>query len=409
VTNFTDNLVERVFDGRVMSNLRSSLEVLAGEDLKYLSDAEVDTRLAEITRAEGVLYVERSRTLAEAERRKLFALTGHLSMTSWTQDRLHATWGESARAVTAARSLEHMPAVRDALLDGEISVSDAARLVEARQTAPEDFGAVEDLLVDSARRLDVRSFHRAVAHWRRLAESEDAAKAEMERRDRRGVRLSRTLGGMFRIDGMFDPEGGSVLDAALSAEVSRAARSPGDPRTPAQCRADAIVELARRYLDSSDREVTGGERPHLTVVMDLETLEGRTTAPVELPSGGEISPASARRIACDASVARVITNGRSEPLDVGRRTPVVPASLRRALVIRDGSCRFPGCDRPVSWCDAHHVIHWADGGHTKLRNLVLLCRRHHRSVHEGFRVEMVDGRPRFTRPDGELLEERGPP
>jgi hypothetical protein len=214
---------------------------------------------------------------------------------------------------------------------------------------------------------------------------------------------------MFRLDGTLDGEGGLLLQTALDAECSRGARSPDDRRTPAQRRADALVELARRYLDSSDRAVVGGERPHVTVVLDLETLQGRSAVAVALEGGAEISPASARRIACDASITRVITSGRSEPLDVGRKTPVVPASLRRALTVRDGGCRFPTCDRPSGWCDAHHVVHWADGGATGLSNLVLLCRRHHRAVHDGFRLEMVDGRPRFTRPDGELLEERGPP
>ena len=102
-------------------------------------------------------------------------------------------------------------------------------------------------------------------------------------------------------------------------------------------------------------------------------------------------------------------NGRSEPVDVGRRTPVVPASMRRAVVVRDRQCRFPGCDRPQSWCDAHHVVHWADGGSTSLSNLILLCRRHHRMVHGRFRLGMVESRPVFFRPDGSILEDRAPP
>jgi len=96
-------------------------------------------------------------------------------------------------------------------------------------------------------------------------------------------------------------------------------------------------------------------------------------------------------------------------VDVGRRTPVVPASMRRAVVVRDRHCRFPGCDRPQSWCDAHHVVHWAKGGSTSLANLVLLCRRHHRLVHGRFRLRMMEGRPVFTRPDGSILEDRAPP
>lgn len=103
--------------------------------------------------------------------------------------------------------------------------------------------------------------------------------------------------------------------------------------------------------------------------------------------------------------------GRSEPLDVGRRTPVVPPAVRRAVIVRDRTCRFPGCDRPHAWCDAHHVEHWADGGPTALRNLVLLCRRHHRMVHApgGFGLRIEEGTSVFRRPDGSMLEDRAPP
>jgi Domain of unknown function (DUF222)/HNH endonuclease len=154
-----------------------------------------------------------------------------------------------------------------------------------------------------------------------------------------------------------------------------------------------------------------GERPHVTVTVDLETLSGKPGGVSELDHVGPIHPETARRLACDASVSRIITRGRSEPLDVGRRSPVVPASLRRAVVARDGYCRFPGCDRPHSWCDAHHVVHWADGGATRLSNLLLLCRPHHRLVHEalGFRVDVCDGHPRFSRYDGTPLQDRSPP
>jgi hypothetical protein len=185
--------------------------------------------------------------------------------------------------------------------------------------------------------------------------------------------------------------------------------SAGDLRTYAQRRADALGEICRRYLDSVDRPMVGGERPHLTVTVDLETLEGRTGRRCELDEAGVITPEAARRLACDASVARIVTAGRSEPLDAGRRTPVVSPALRRALVIRDGGCRFPGCGRPQGWCDAHHVVHWADGGTTALSNLVLLCRAHHRAVHRVFGVRMVRGRPVFLRPDGSVLEDRAPP
>jgi hypothetical protein len=155
--------------------------------------------------------------------------------------------------------------------------------------------------------------------------------------------------------------------------------------------------------------VVAGERPHITVVADLETIEGRSSARSETSVGTPVPAETVRRLACDAEVSRVITSGRSEPLEVGRTVRVVPPSLRRALSVRDGGCAFPSCDRPVSWCDAHHVRHWADGGKTDLANLVLLCRRHHRMTHGGFGIEMVEGRPVFHRPDGSVIDDRSPP
>lgn len=132
---------------------------------------------------------------------------------------------------------------------------------------------------------------------------------------------------------------------------------------------------------------------------------------------GPVHPEAARQLACDASVMRVVMAGRSEPLDVGRRTPVVSPAMRRAVIVQDRHCRFPGCDRHHTWCDAHHVVHRAGCPTTALPNLVLLCRRHHRMVHQprGFRLELLDGRPVFTRPDGSaledgsFLEDRAPP
>lgn len=229
---------------------------------------------------------------------------------------------------------------------------------------------------------------------------------------RRRLHVSATLGGMVRVDGDLDPETGETVVTALRAVQDADARAsdPADRRTPAQRRADALGEVCRQWLDSGSRPRVAGERPHVTVTVDLETLRGRAGALSEFDHVGPAHPEVARQWACDASISRVITKGESEPLDVGRRTAVVPGSIRRAVVIRDRVCRFPGCDRPHAWCDAHHVRHWADGGATALGNLVLLCRPHHRLVHRGgFRVTNADGELRFWRPDGTPLEGRAPP
>jgi hypothetical protein len=137
----------------------------------------------------------------------------------------------------------------------------------------------------------------------------------------------------------------AVLDAESRSGVA-------DDRTPAQRRADALGEICRQWLDLADRPTVAGERPHVTVTVDADTVAARRGAG-ELDHAGPVEVDAVRELACDASLMRVVMSGRSQPLDVGRRTPVVPPSMRRAVIVRDRRCRFPGCDRPHTWCDAH--------------------------------------------------------
>jgi hypothetical protein len=393
-----------------MSTLRSALDELSAEDLRHASDEVLEADFAELERAAGAVEAELARRAAEIDRRGSFRRDGYLSISSWLAHRFRMAFSAATQLVRVALALEQMPRTREALSQGEISRWAMAILVAAHEVDPDEFSRVEEALVDTARTLPIRDLKRAVAHWRdavdhRWAE-EDAEHVFQLRR----LHVSPTLEGMVRVDGEFDPETGQVLITALRTVLDAEERRPEtDRRTFAQRRVDALGEICRRWLDSTDRPQVSGERPHVTITVDLEALEGRSGFRCELGDAGAITAETARRWACDASIARVITIGRSEPIEVGRRTPVVPASLRRAVVVRDGGCRFPGCDRPDGWCDAHHVRHWADGGPTSLSNLVLLCRPHHRLIHQRFGMEMVHGRPVFHRPDGSPLEDRAPP
>jgi len=357
----------------------------------------------------GVLEAERARRIAEAERRGAFASDGYLSVTAWLVHRLRVSGACAGRYLRWARALEAMPRTRQALADGDVTASATAVLVAAAESRPEPFGRSEAILVDAARTLPVRDLRRVVAYWRQVVDAAGAEDEAQRRFELRRLHVSPTLDGMVRVDGDLDPETGQALISALRAVLDAEVRATEDRRTFAQRRADALGEICRRYLDSADRPVVGGERPHVTVTVDLETLERRAGRRCELDDAGVITPEAARRLACDASVTRVITAGCSEPLDVGRRTPVVSPALRRALATRDGGCRFPGCERPQAWCDGHHIRHWADGGPTARANLVSLCRPHHRLIHRGFGVRMRDGTPVFIRPDGSPLEDRAPP
>jgi Domain of unknown function (DUF222)/HNH endonuclease len=403
--------IEHMFDTcLVMSTLRSGLEEFRATELRSRSDGEIEHDVDEMKTVIGGLEAECARRIAELDRRRAFERDGHLSITSWVDSRFHTGWTAAAKEVRVARALEDMPATREALADGDVSSAAVGTLVAAREANPEAFAGVEDTLLDVARSLPLRDLRRVVGHWKEIVEPEAGAREEQDRFDRRGLHVSPLLDGMVRVDGNLDPESGQTLITALGAVTDAWAHAGGeDARTPAQRRADALREVCRQWLDLAERPTVSGERPHVTVTLDLESLEGRAGRRCELGDTGSITPESARRIACDASITRVITRGVSEPLEVGRRSPVVPASLRRALVVRDRGCRFPGCDRPQSWCDAHHVAHWADGGRTDLSNLVLLCRRHHRLTHQGFRIEVRDGGPVFLRQDGTTIEDRAPP
>ncbi len=393
-----------------MSTLRSALDELRSEDLRFASDDGLADDLGELERASRVLEAERARRLVEVEERGIWSLDGHLSLVSWLAARLRMGFARATSQVRTARALQDMPVTAEAFGAGEVSSEAVRLLMDARQVAPEPFREAERMLVEAAGKLSIRDFRHAIAYWRQAADSVAAEERASLAHRFRHLYVSPTLDGMVRVDGNLDPECGQTLITALrTVEDAWARDGAEDARTAPQRRADALGELCRRWLDSSDRPAIAGERPHVTVTVDLASLQGRLGRECELEDAGPITPETARRLACDASVSRVITSGGSEPLDVGRRTPVVPAGLRRALVVRDRGCRFPGCGRPQAWCDAHHVEHWADGGSTSLDNLLLLCRPHHRAVHDRFGLRMAEGRPVFTRPDGSLLEDRAPP
>jgi hypothetical protein len=403
-----------------VSELRSTIEALRAEVLPEQPDAQLEEDFLELHRAIEQLEAQRLRRLAEIDRRRSFARDGHLSVASWLVARLPLAWGAARGQARMARALEVMPATRRGLEAGELPLAACRVLADAHHLDPEAFARTEPQLVEAARRHQVGDLHRVITHWRERTSAE-AGDPESGRLAARRLHASRTFLGMVRVDADLDPETGGSLLAALGAVLDAEARTPDhdDRRTPAQRRADALGEICRGWLDLAERPTVAGERPHLQVLVEAAALGGRSNggdhrraeATAELDHVGSVDPATVRRLACDAAITRVVMAGRSEPLDVGRRTPVVPPAMRRAVVVRDRGCRFPGCDRPHAWCDAHHVIHWADGGPTAVRNLLLLCRRHHRAVHAGggFRLELLDGRPVFRRPDGSVLEDRAPP
>lgn len=368
-----------------MSELGSYIDELDAEDLDATPDAVLAQDIIELFRFADQIQARALRRLVRYDRRMAWRGDGSLSMQAWLRKHCRLSPGAARERVTVARRLnDELPETTTALEAGEISYSHARGIATATTDLRRGrVREIEPILVDVAREHDPSELSRAVAVWREAADAEAALERDLGDYAARRFHLSQTFERRWRADGEFDAEGGATITTALNAYMCPDPK--GSPRrSPAQRRADALVEVCRQVLDRGDAPTKGGVRPHLNVTVDLETLEQRAGArAAELDWHGPITGEAARRLACDASVSRIITRGKSEILDVGRATRVPTAALRRAVIIRDRHCVAPGCDRPWWWCDVHHKDHWIDGGRTAVDDLELRCRRHHRDVHEG--------------------------
>jgi hypothetical protein len=199
-----------------------------------------------------------------------------------------------------------------------------------------------------------------------------------------GVSLSQPMDddGMATYRLRLDPEGSQVLEAMLG-PLSAPKPTPDCPdlRTSDQRRADALVDICRRAA------AAGGAAPATTkaavyVTVDFHDLQNRSGAGTTLATGQLLAPETIRKIACDATIIPVVLGTESEVLDVGRARRLFTPAILHAMWLRDQGCTIPGCGAPPFWADAHHIIHWVDGGQTSLTNAALLCGRHHTIAHQ---------------------------
>ncbi len=147
----------------------------------------------------------------------------------------------------------------------------------------------------------------------------------------------------------------------------------GYPSIVAYLKHRARMVASRAKLEGSETPDVGGEKPHINIFVDIDALEGTPGGLHETEGGRVLDVETIRQLSCDSSVSRIVWKGRSEILDVGRPTRVIPAAIRRAVISRDHHCVRKGCSRKPRWCDVHHIISWADGGETVLENLCLLA------------------------------------
>jgi hypothetical protein len=344
---------------------------------------------------------------------------GASSTAAWLADRYRISGREAARQVRLARALD-ASATAEALAAGAVNVEQARAIAEAVAALPAEHRATgEEHLLGEAEMFGPRELGRLGQRLFEVVAPDEADKRaldELERAERRafqdrGLWLTDLPGtSKVRVTGWLDQEGAATVRAALDPlcaprTMRRAAgrindTDPTDVRSAGQRRVDALVEVCRLASACGQLPDNGGDRPQVVVTIDYGKLRDQVGA-ATFDDGSHLSPAAARRIACDAGIIPAVLGGASQPLDLGRQTRLVTGPLRRALVLRDNGCAFPGCDRPPRWTDAHHIVHWGNDGPTDLPNLVLLCGYHHRLIHHSewrVRINPKDGLPDFIPP-----------
>ncbi len=344
---------------------------------------------------------------------------GFLSCAHWVHWRTGIDLGAAREKVRVAKALPALPRISAAMQHGQVSYAKVRALT--RVATADNEGSLLDLALAG----NCAHVERFVRAWRRVDRVQAAREGETKH-------LSRQLStwvdddGMVVIRGRLTPEAGAVVQRALEAAADRLFRETSgaatgnamaEEVTPAQRRADALALLAESALAANGDGGTAGDRYQVVLHVNADAPSNNPPEPHATASGSAtfdgalevdngalyVSTETSQRLACDASLVHMRHDAEGDVIDVGRKTRTIPPSIRRALAARDTCCRFPGCTSRR--CDAHHVEHWADGGATRLDNLVLLCRRHHRAVHEGgFAViRGLDGALTFLRPDGAPL------
>lgn len=343
--------------------------------------------------------------------------TGIHSCAHWLNWKCGMNIGAAREKVRVARALPDLPKISAAFREGKVSYSKVRAMTRVATDKNEE-ALLQVALSGTASHVEAQ-----VRLYRKTKRIE-ALQQENLNHAHRELSWYEDDDGSWIFKGRFTAEQGVLLKKALeaasdqlfeeqqyvpdnvSAEISES--QPIDRLTPepvSQRRADALERIAEGFLASKEAHYSGGDRYMINIHTNIETLrEDGTGAESEIEDRGHVSAETSRRMSCDCSKVHWQENKNGEPLNIGRKTRSIPPAIRRALKRRDGGCRFPGCTCN-RFVDAHHIQHWADGGETSMDNLVLLCRSHHRLLHErgyGIRTSTT-GVINFSLPNGKII------
>ena len=380
---------------------------VSAEAVRALSDRQLEQAVAELSAQIDEAEHRLLTLVREMDRRKRHAQHGMASMAQWLSWRVGLGPVAAREKVRVAKALGDLPEIDAALARGEVSYSKVRAMT--RIATPQN----ESALLHIAKQGTAAQLEKICRGVAQVTARRDGADGP-----ERWVRTRTDSDGMVVVEARLHADEAALVMKAL--EVARAASaeaSPSDDEPPQKgtiaerelrerTSVEALIDVAESYLAGPRVDARpGGERHQLLVCVKEDALMPSGVSAELAPTGAQVPPETLRRMACDASVTEVSVDPEGTPLDVGRKTRTIPPAIRRALVVRDGGCRFPGCTNQ-RWLDAHHLEHWVDGGVTSRDNLALLCHTHHESVHEGgFSVARdASGALVFRRPDGTVIE-----
>ena len=357
--------------------------------------------------------------VAEFDRREGWAQHGMASCAQWLSWQCGIGRVAATEKVRTARALESLPKISAAFGEGRLSYSKVRALTRVATVE------TEETLLHIALNGTAAHVERTVRGFRRVKRDLERDEAEALH-DQRHLLCWREADGSVTLQARLTPEVGELLFKALDAaqaqleERSEEAVKTEPPiavdgdvsaETPSasvgQRRADAFEHMVQGFLAGGGSRSTAGAHEVVVHIAHDALCDVAESSGAEFENGRPVAVETARRLGCDGALVGVVEGAQGEPLAVGRRTRAVPPAIRRALRVRDGGCRFPGCDRS-RYVQAHHIKHWADGGETALGNLVTLCSFHHRLVHEGgYGVRVDEGEIEFLHPDGRVIPPAG--
>jgi hypothetical protein len=374
--------------------------------------------LAAVLRIADQLNARIAAAVDDFDRTGGWEIEGATSITAWLRDRGGVARPQAGQLLRTGRRFRDLPVLSAAARDGVLSGGQVQAVVSTvtEATVPV-FAEQEAELVPKLAELGPADLVSVLGRWQAQAETAVGAYDGLPEEPDRSLYLSRTFQDRWEGSFSLDGESGAWVDKAIQ-EASTRDRDGDRLRLAAERRADALVDVCRWFLEHRDRASGSRHRPSLNL---LVTVDDQHQLSGGVVGGPQLDPATLGRLACDCVLHKVVLGADGGLLRFGRSTRTVPVGLWNALVVRDLHCRFPGCDRPAHWSEAHHAVAWDEGGLTDAENLVLLCSRHHHRLHRpgwkaklrpdaSLEVTSPEGTTRVTRPPGELqLPIRPPP